>query len=56
MPDKVSKYCVSPPTGQYGPHTLQVVEQIQRLNGLVPNGYLGPNTWRLAWVGRYRNP
>jgi peptidoglycan hydrolase-like protein with peptidoglycan-binding domain len=43
-------------TGQFGPHTLQVVKQIQRLNGLVPNGYLGPNTWRLAWVGRYRNP
>ncbi|HEV7203283.1 MAG TPA: peptidoglycan-binding protein [Jatrophihabitans sp.] len=43
-------------TGQYGPHTLQVVEQLQRLNGLVPNGYIGPNTWRLAWTGKYRNP
>jgi peptidoglycan hydrolase-like protein with peptidoglycan-binding domain len=43
-------------TGQYGPHTLEVVKQLQRLNGLVPNGYIGPNTWRLAWVGRYRNP
>ena len=43
-------------TGQYGPHTLQVVKQLQRLNGLVPNGYIGPNTWKLAWVGTYRNP
>jgi peptidoglycan hydrolase-like protein with peptidoglycan-binding domain len=43
-------------TGQYGPHTLRVVEQLQRLNGLVPNGYIGPNTWRLAWIGRYSPP
>jgi len=40
-------------TGQYGPNTLRMVKQLQRLNGLVPNGYIGPNTWRLAWVGRY---
>ncbi len=40
-------------TGQYGPNTLHMVEQLQRLNGLVPNGYIGPNTWRLAWTGRY---
>src|SRR3954471_3806485 len=40
-------------TGQYGPNTLRMVKQLQRLNGLVPNGYLGPNTWRLAWTGRY---
>jgi hypothetical protein len=43
-------------TGQYGPHTLQMVKQLQRLNGLVPNGYIGPNTWRLAWTGRYSAP
>ena len=43
-------------TGEYGPHTLQMVKQLQRLNGLVPNGYIGPNTWKLAWVGKYRNP
>jgi peptidoglycan hydrolase-like protein with peptidoglycan-binding domain len=43
-------------TGQYGPHTLRVVKQLQRLNGLVPNGYIGPNTWRLAWIGRYSPP
>ena len=43
-------------TGEYGPHTLEVVKQLQRLNGLVPNGYIGPNTWRLAWIGRYHNP
>jgi len=42
-------------TGQYGPKTLKMVKQLQRLNGLVPNGYIGPNTWRLAWVGRYHN-
>lgn len=40
-------------TGQYGPNTQRMVTQLQRLNGLVPNGYIGPNTWRLAWVGRY---
>ncbi len=43
-------------TGQYGPNTQRMVKQLQRLNGLVPNGYIGPNTWRLAWLGRYRNP
>jgi hypothetical protein len=43
-------------TGQYGPHTLRVVKQLQRRNGLVPNGYIGPNTWKLAWVGTYRAP
>ena len=43
-------------TGQYGPNTLRMVQQLQRLNGLVPNGYIGPNTWRLAWTGRYRTP
>ena len=38
-------------TGQYGPLTLHMVKKLQRLNGLVPNGYIGPNTWRLAWTG-----
>ena len=42
-------------TGQYGPNTRRMVEQLQRLNGLVPNGYIGPNTWRLAWVGTYHS-
>jgi peptidoglycan hydrolase-like protein with peptidoglycan-binding domain len=43
-------------TGQYGPNTLRMVKQLQRLNGLVPNGYIGPNTWRLAWTGKYSKP
>ena len=43
-------------TGEYGPNTLRMVKQLQRLNGLVPNGYIGPNTWRLAWTGRYSAP
>jgi peptidoglycan hydrolase-like protein with peptidoglycan-binding domain len=43
-------------TGDYGPNTLRMVKQLQRLNGLVPNGYIGPNTWKLAWVGKYRSP
>ena len=43
-------------TGQYGPLTLAMVKQLQRLNGLVPNGELGPNTWSLAWLGRYHRP
>jgi hypothetical protein len=40
-------------TGEYGPNTQRLVKQLQRLNGLVPNGYIGPNTWRLAWTGTY---
>jgi resuscitation-promoting factor RpfA len=43
-------------TGEYGPNTLAMVTQLQRLNGLVPNGLIGPNTWRLAWTGTYRSP
>jgi peptidoglycan hydrolase-like protein with peptidoglycan-binding domain len=43
-------------TGQYGPNTLRMVKQLQSLNGLVPNGYIGPNTWRMAWVGKYSEP
>ena len=42
-------------TGQYGAQTLTMVKQLQRLNGLVPNGYIGPNTWRLAWTGVYHS-
>jgi resuscitation-promoting factor RpfA len=43
-------------TGQYGPLTLAMVKQLQRLNGLTPSGLLGPKTWRLAWTGRYHRP
>jgi peptidoglycan hydrolase-like protein with peptidoglycan-binding domain len=43
-------------TGQYGPLTLAMVKQLQRLNGLTPSGLLGPKTWRLAWTGRYSRP
>jgi len=42
-------------TGEFGPNTLRMVKQLQKLNGLTPNGYLGPNTWKLAWVGTYHN-
>ena len=40
-------------TGQYGPQTRTMVKQLQRLNGLPVTGYIGPNTWRLAWTGTY---
>ena len=40
-------------TGEYGPKTLTMVKQLQRLNGLPARGYLGPKTWRLAWTGKY---
>jgi peptidoglycan hydrolase-like protein with peptidoglycan-binding domain len=40
-------------TGYYGPNTLAVVKRLQSLNGLIPNGEIGPNTWRLAWTGTY---
>jgi peptidoglycan hydrolase-like protein with peptidoglycan-binding domain len=43
-------------SGYYGANTLAMVKQLQRLNGLVPNGLIGPNTWRLAWTGKYRAP
>ena len=43
-------------TGDYGPNTQRMVKQLQRLNGLIPNGYIGPNTWRTAWVGKYHPP
>ena len=43
-------------TGQYGPNTARMVKQLQQLNGLIPNGFIGPNTWRLAWTGRYTPP
>jgi peptidoglycan hydrolase-like protein with peptidoglycan-binding domain len=41
-------------TGQYGPNTLAMVKRLQSQNGLVPNGEIGPNTWRMAWTGKYR--
>jgi peptidoglycan hydrolase-like protein with peptidoglycan-binding domain len=40
-------------TGEYGPNTLAMVKRLQSQNGLVPNGLIGPNTWRLAWTGKY---
>jgi peptidoglycan hydrolase-like protein with peptidoglycan-binding domain len=40
-------------TGDYGPNTLAMVKRLQTLNGLIPNGEIGPNTWRLAWTGSY---
>ncbi len=40
-------------TGYYGSKTLTVVKQLQKLNGLAPRGYIGPQTWRLAWTGKY---
>jgi peptidoglycan hydrolase-like protein with peptidoglycan-binding domain len=43
-------------TGQYGPLTLAMTKQLQRLNGLPATGELGPNTWALAWTGRYQQP
>lgn len=41
-------------TGQFGAHTLAVVKAIQSQNGLRATGLLGPNTWALAWSGKYR--
>jgi peptidoglycan hydrolase-like protein with peptidoglycan-binding domain len=40
-------------TGQFGNNTLAVVKRIQTLNHLPATGILGPNTWKLAWTGRY---
>lgn len=41
-------------SGQFGPHTLAVVKAVQQQNGLGVTGLLGPNTWALAWKGKYR--
>jgi peptidoglycan hydrolase-like protein with peptidoglycan-binding domain len=43
-------------TGEFGPSTLAVVNDLQRQNGLPATGLLGPNTWNLAWTGKYRAP
>ena len=40
-------------TGEYGPQTKKMIVRLQKLNGLTPNGLLGPNTWKLAWTGKY---
>jgi peptidoglycan hydrolase-like protein with peptidoglycan-binding domain len=42
-------------TGQFGPNTLAVVKDLQRQNGLAATGLLGPNTWNLAWNGKYKH-
>jgi resuscitation-promoting factor RpfA len=43
-------------TGQFGPLTLTMVKRLQSLNGLTPAGILGPQTWALAWLGKYSDP
>ena len=40
-------------SGTFGPHTLGVVNRLQRLNHLRQTGLLGPVTWKLAWTGQY---
>jgi len=41
-------------TGDFGASTRAVVNDLQRQNGLPATGLLGPNTWNLAWTGKYR--
>lgn len=38
--------------GKFGPHTLAVVKEFQRRKGLVPDGIVGPLTWRRIWVAK----
>lgn len=40
-------------TGQFGSNTLAVVKRVQRVNHLPVTGILGPETWKLAWLGTY---
>lgn len=40
-------------TGEFGPITESIVKTLQRQNGLDPVGFVGPETWRLAWTGSY---
>jgi peptidoglycan hydrolase-like protein with peptidoglycan-binding domain len=42
--------------GQFGPLTLAMVKQLQKLNGLTVNGAIGSATWALAWTGKYSLP
>jgi peptidoglycan hydrolase-like protein with peptidoglycan-binding domain len=40
-------------SGQFGPSTLAVVKRIQQMNHLTVTGVLGPETWKMAWLGAY---
>lgn len=40
-------------SGVFGPITTAVVKAVQLQNGLPVTGELGPNTWRMAWTGKY---
>jgi len=40
-------------TGQFGTDMVAVVQRIQRVNHLNVTGILGPETWKLAWLGAY---
>jgi resuscitation-promoting factor RpfA len=44
---------LAPGTGQFGPLTVAAAKKLQAENGLTPTGTIGPNTWRLAWTGRF---
>ncbi|SOD74751.1 putative peptidoglycan binding protein [Jatrophihabitans sp. GAS493] len=40
-------------TGQFGPKTVAAAKRLQARNGLPVTGIIGPNTWALAWNGKY---
>jgi hypothetical protein len=40
-------------TGQFGANTLAVVKRVQQVNHLDVTGLLGPETWKMAWLGAY---
>ncbi len=44
---------LAPGTGQFGPLTVAAAKKLQAENGLTPTGTIGPNTWRLAWTGKF---
>ncbi len=43
-------YQPGPVDGAYGPQTQQAVIAFQRNNGLVPDGIVGPSTWRIMLI------
>lgn len=40
-------------TGLFGADTLAVVKRVQQVNHLGVTGLLGPETWKMAWLGAY---
>jgi peptidoglycan hydrolase-like protein with peptidoglycan-binding domain len=45
-------YLTTEPDGKYGKYTVAAVKRFQEINGLIPDGFLGPNTVSLLTSGK----